>query len=88
MIWEHFSTSSRARVQVSDDAPRLVREFARTRGTAALLDVLARAAACKADGERFAKADLIAAAGSVVGAVGPWHPAVAAAFGALLHGCE
>jgi hypothetical protein len=75
-------------MQDMGEVPKLVRELSATRGTAALLDVLARTAACKARGGRFVKADLVAAAGAVMAAAGPWDPAVAAAFGALLHGCE
>jgi hypothetical protein len=71
-----------------EEAPRLVRELAGTRGTPALLDVLARAAACQAAGGRFVKADLVAAARAVVAAAGQWDTAVAEAFGALLRSCS
>jgi hypothetical protein len=68
------------------EASLLVREFAATRDTAALLDVIARASACKARGEHFVRGDLVAAARAVMDAAGPWDPAVAEAFGALLRG--
>lgn len=70
--------------QATEQSRRLLQELEGTRGTPALLDVIARAAACNARGGRFVKADVLAAGRAVMDATGQWDPAVAAAFGGLL----